>query len=210
LSWRPTCPSAPVSSSVFPYRLTWPASAPSRVRASARVRPVIRHRSAEGRPTSVPVSCCLSAAGIRFSGHPVPAGELGLPHSRLTGHAGVRTLTGLPRFARTSCGRGGCLLYPEGGGAHSADKKSPTDACRSSTASPSTPLRTTHQQGSRITRHQRRFTRFTRPALPSPCPRMERGPSGLNPELRTPPLPAAHVRAGTGHRALTRNYATDR
>ena len=40
-------------------------------------------------------------------------------------------------------------------------------------------------------------------------PRMERGPSGLNPELRTPPLPAAHVRAGTDLRALARNYATD-
>jgi hypothetical protein len=33
----------------------------------------------------VPVSCRLSAAGIRFSDHPVPARELGLPHGRLTG-----------------------------------------------------------------------------------------------------------------------------
>ena len=32
-------------------------------------------------------------------------------------HLAVRTLTGLPRSTRTSCGRGGCLLYPEGGGA---------------------------------------------------------------------------------------------
>src|ERR1035437_5603527 len=38
---------------------------------------------------------------------------------------------------------------------------------------------------------------------------MEQGPSGLNPELRTPPLPATHVRAGTGHRVLARNYTTD-
>src|SRR5664279_124802 len=49
------------------------------------------------------------------------------------------------------------------------------------------------------------------PGLALTCnPRMERGSSGLNSELRTPPLPATHVRAGTGHRALTRNYATDR
>src|SRR5664279_185779 len=41
-------------------------------------------RSTEG-PTGVPVSCCLSATGIRFSGDPLPAGELGLPHGRLTG-----------------------------------------------------------------------------------------------------------------------------
>src|ERR1035437_8553514 len=33
---------------------------------------------------------------------------------------------------------------------------------------------------------------------------MERGPLDLNPELRTPPLPATHVRAGTGHRVLAR------
>src|SRR5665811_4367 len=39
---------------------------------------------------------------------------------------------------------------------------------------------------------------------------MEQGPLGLNPELRTPPLPATHVRAGTGHRVLTRNYTTDK
>jgi hypothetical protein len=32
----------------------------------------------------VSVSCRLSATGIRFSGHPVPAGELSLPHGRLT------------------------------------------------------------------------------------------------------------------------------
>src|SRR5674476_353108 len=39
---------------------------------------------------------------------------------------------------------------------------------------------------------------------------MEQGPLGLNPELRTPPLPATHVRAGTDHRVLARNYTTDK
>jgi hypothetical protein len=40
------------------------------------------------RPHGVPVSCCLSATGIRFSGHPVPPGSwafltVGLPdHDR--------------------------------------------------------------------------------------------------------------------------------
>jgi hypothetical protein len=33
----------------------------------------------------VPFSCCLSVAGIGFSGHPLPAGDLGLPCGRLTG-----------------------------------------------------------------------------------------------------------------------------
>ena len=31
------------------------------------------------------VSCCLSAIGIGFLGHPAPAGELSLPHGRPTG-----------------------------------------------------------------------------------------------------------------------------
>ena len=30
-------------------------------------------------------SCCLSATGLRFLGHPAPAGELSLPHGRPTG-----------------------------------------------------------------------------------------------------------------------------
>ena len=35
--------------------------------------------------------------------------------------------------------------------------------------------------------------------LPLACgPRMERAPLGFSPELRTPPLPATHVRVGTG------------
>jgi len=50
-----------------------------------------------------------------------------------------------------------------------------------------------------ITGHQRGFTRFTRPACPSPvAPPMGREALGLFPVLRTPPLPAAHDRAGPG------------
>ena len=46
---------------------------------------------------------------------------------------------------------------------------------------------------------------FTRPVFPFACGRwMEQRPLGLSPELRTPPLPATHVRLGTGHRAQAR------
>ena len=48
---------------------------------------------------------------------------------------------GLPRSARTSYDRGGCLLYPEDGDAHPAGPSSPTGACRFPAASPYTPLR---------------------------------------------------------------------
>ena len=67
---------------------------------------------------AVSVSCCLSAAGVRFSGHPVPAGELGLPHGRLTALSQRRTLSGFPRSTLTRFDRVGCLLYPGDGGAH--------------------------------------------------------------------------------------------
>src|SRR5215831_2800288 len=38
-----------------------------------------------GASTRCPVSCRLSATGLRFLGHPAPAGELSLPHGRPTG-----------------------------------------------------------------------------------------------------------------------------
>jgi len=95
----------------------------------------------EGADHAVPVSCRLSAARHSLLGPSATRPGIG-PSSRsayrtLT-HA--RTLTGLPRSTRTNYDRGGCLLYPGGGGAHPADKKSSTGACRSSTASPYTPL----------------------------------------------------------------------
>ena len=147
--WCPTCPSVPISLSVFPHRLTWPASAPFRVRALVPYPASYpQDRRRRGRPTRPEVSCCLSATGISFSGHPLPARGLGLPHGRLTGHRPhARTLTGLPRSTRMRNDRGGCLLYPEGDGTHPADKKSSTGACRSSAAQPLHPAPTTHQRG---------------------------------------------------------------
>ena len=47
---------------------------------------------------------------------------------------------GLPRFARTSCDRGGCLLCPEDGGALPGWAGFPADACRIAAASPYAPL----------------------------------------------------------------------
>jgi hypothetical protein len=70
------------------HKLTRPTSAPFRVRAR-RSYPAScpqpgRRRS---RPSHrVSVSCCLSAAGVRFLGRPASARELGLPYGRLTRH----------------------------------------------------------------------------------------------------------------------------
>ncbi len=108
---------------------------------------------------------------------------------------GVRTLTGFPRSTPASYDRVGCLLYLEGSGAHPTGTNSPVGACRSSTASPCTPL---ERPISKVRIHETSTeVHAIHPSgLALTCsPRMERGPSGLNPELRTPPLPATHVRA---------------
>ena len=84
-------------------RLTRIVSAPFQVRPLG-VGPIRR----------VMDSPCLSAAGIRFSILPSPAGDLGLPHGRLT--TGV--CSGRPHRAlhvphEEDAVRGGCLLYAE-------------------------------------------------------------------------------------------------
>jgi hypothetical protein len=86
----------------------------------------------------------------------------------LPGHHGAGAPTRFPRSTRARFDRGGCLLYPGGGGAHPADKKSPAGACRFAAASPYTPPTTTRLAWLTITRHQRRFTQFTRPVCPCP------------------------------------------
>jgi hypothetical protein len=99
----------------------------------------------------------------------------------------ARTPTGLPRSTRMSCDRGGCPLYPEDGGAprpsRLLDRRLPL--CHGQSL---LPAGTSHQAGHCFTRHQRGFTRFTRPVFPSPvAARMERAALGLSPGLRTPP-----------------------
>ena len=65
-------------------RLTRPASA--LFRAGQQPYPASYAGTAGGgASTRFPVSCCLSATGIRFSGLPAPAAEFSLPHGRPTG-----------------------------------------------------------------------------------------------------------------------------
>ena len=127
----------------------------------------------------VPVSCCLSAAGIGLPGHPVPAREPGLPHGRLTGRQrGARTRTGFPRSAlRDTTGVGASstpgtavlsrpdavpgqrLPLPSGQSLHPA----PTSHRGATHHEASTEVHAIHPSG-----------------LPLACsPRMEREPSGV-------------------------------
>ena len=80
------------------------------------IRPVIRDRRPGGASHRVPVSCCLSAAGIRFSVIPFPPRNWASPHGRPTGpdqppgprrgyrvpHARAATGVGAPYNPRTS------------------------------------------------------------------------------------------------------------
>ena len=188
-SRRPTCPRVPGLRSSSPPQAHLTASARFRARAPGPVSGRLSETTAWRSRPSCPGF--PSPFGCRRSllGHPIPAEELGPPCGRLTGRdMRARTPTGLPRSARMSCDRGGCPLYPEDGGAPPGRGVSLTGACRSSAASPYTPLQHSHRRGLRFTRHQRGFTQFTRPVFPSPvAARMERAALRLSPELRTPP-----------------------
>jgi hypothetical protein len=122
-------------------------------------------------------------------GHPSPAGELGPPHGRLTGHAsgapGPRP--GFPRSARTSCDRGGRPLCPGDNGAHPDRGHFPAGARRfaatSSFPPPTVPparmlLNEASTKGSRV---------FARRVFRSPvAARMERAALGLEPRASHP------------------------
>ena len=79
---------------------------------------------------------------------------------------------------------------PRGSGALPAGTESPAGTRRFSAASPAL-LSGIPSQEVNVTRHHRGFTHVHPSGLPLACdPRMEQGPLGFFPELRTPPLPA--------------------
>ena len=120
------------------------------------------------------------------------------PSLRSAYRAYARTRTGFPRSAPARYDRGGCPLYPGDSGALLARCRARPAPAASHRLVPA-PRTCIPPAGLRFTRHQRGFTRFTRPACPSPVAAwMGQAALGLSPVLRTPPLPAAHDRAGPG------------
>jgi hypothetical protein len=99
------------------------------------IRPVIREPTDwKNRRLMVPLSCCLSATGIRFLGVLFPPRDsasltVGLPPTK-----NVMDLTGLPRSTRMRYDRVGCQLYPGSSGVHTTVDPSSVAACRFSTA----------------------------------------------------------------------------
>jgi hypothetical protein len=154
----------------------------------------------------------LPPFGCRRSlvGHPLPAGELGLPHGRLTGHRRQgRTPTGLSRCTRTRCGRGGCPLYPEDCGAHTAGRMSPTAARRFATASPCTPDPNDPSTGASCNEASPRVHTVHPSGLPLTCNPMD-GTRVLGLSLRAshPAVTSDACRSGDGHMGTCPSYVT--
>jgi hypothetical protein len=137
-------------------------------------------------------------SGVGFLGHPVPAEGLGFPCGRLAGHLlRCPDLNGVSTFHLREIRPGWAPPLPRGGGARPAGPYSPTVTCRFSTASHQ-PQHCIPSPGLDITRHHRGFTCVRPSGLPLTCNlRMQRRSLDLSPELRTPPLPATHVKVGT-------------
>ena len=139
------------------------------------IRPVMRDPTRRW-STVVPVSCCLSATGIRFLGVLFPLG-VSLPHGRPTDPPAVgRTATGFPRSTRMRHDRIGCPHYPG-----TAMLTRPTANHRSPPAASQRPVlhpgAASIHPGLNVTGHQGIYSRSPQPVFPSPVtPGWNRGP----------------------------------
>jgi hypothetical protein len=153
-----------------------------------------------------PLSCCLSATGIRFLGVLFPPRDsaslaVGLPHHRPDEPADGMDLTGFPRSTRMRYDRVGCQLYPGSGGVHTTVEASSVAACRFSTARSSSSRHHNPTPGVAVTRHHRWFTLAHPFGLPLTCStRSERAPLGF-PRASHPAI-TGHARQG-GDRSWT-------
>jgi hypothetical protein len=101
------------------------------------------------------VSCCLSAAGIRFSVILGPPRNPALLTVGLPNHS-VRTPTGFPRSAHPSCDRGGRPLCPGDNGARPGPEPLPGRRLPLRSGPVPAPRQPSHRRRSRLTRHQPR------------------------------------------------------
>ena len=147
----------------------------------------------------MPVSCRLSATGIRFLGHPDPAEEFSLPYGRPTSPTALDP-NGVSTFRTHETRPGWAPSLPRGGGVPPTGRDCPRPAPAASQRPALHPAHASHLRGPGSDEASTKVhSRFTRPIFLSPvASRMERGPFGFPLELRTPPLPATHAKAGTG------------
>lgn len=147
--------------------------------------------------SAAPVSCCLSATGIRLLGHRSPAEELGLPHSRLTGHR--PDLNGVVMLCMSKTRPGRTPPLPRGRWCAPGRRLLSGRHPPLSNGQSLRPRWCFPSAGDTLTRHQRRFTQFVHhPAgLLLACgPRMERRPLGLLLEASHPAVTRDARRGG--------------
>ncbi len=154
--------------------------------------------TAEGSSPGAPVSCGLSACRHWLLDHPFP------PHrswaSLTVGLPGrTRTSTGFSRSARYETRPAWVPSVPRGHGVLTTGRTSPV-AVAASLRQALPPALPPHP-GVLVTRHQTKVSlALTRPVFPLPVAPVWSGrPWAFPPMLRTPPLPATHVRVGTDH-----------
>jgi hypothetical protein len=174
------------------------------------IRPVIQEPLVRGPRRAVSVSCCLSAAGIRFSGHPVPARGVG-PSSRSAYRHRHRSRTRrgfhVPH-SRVTTGLG-ALSTPGDGGAHPGPDAVPGQRLPHSNGMSLHPAVTSHY-GATIHEASTKVHAIHPSGLPlARDPRAGQGSFGFPLGLRTLPLPATHAKGGARHRARARDYTTD-
>jgi hypothetical protein len=182
----------------------------------------MRETTSGGASMRFPVSCRLSATGIRFLGHPSPAGELSLPHGRPTRTKPAGPQRGC-RVAHEQDATGQGAPFTPG----TVVRSRPAIILRAAPAAlprpvPTAPLEhptcgvNLHETSSGV--HSRSPITPGRPdAAPGPgsrrFPPVFSSPAspgwngsrfGFFPRLRTPQLPATHARAETGQCALAR------
>ena len=117
---RPTCSvgSRSSPSSITLHRLTRPASAPFQAGQPPLSGRLSTHRRRAGHAAAV--SRCLSATGIRFSGHPVARRGFSLPHGQPTrrSHCTRPDPIGVATFRTSEIRPGWVPSRPRDGGAH--------------------------------------------------------------------------------------------
>ena len=155
----------------------------------------------------VPVSRCLSAAGVRFSGLPAPAGELCLPHVRPTGrdvpagpHRGCHVPLGRDAAGVGAAWTPGTVVRSRPVVGH---RPAPAAFQRRSLFS-----RLLHSACGSPRNEASSAIHLRSPVRPFPglCPPDGTGGLGPLPGLRTPRSPATHARAGTVLANWTGNY----
>jgi hypothetical protein len=140
-------------------------------------------------PFGVPaLACCVIPSPLRTSALLTvgPPSQLGLD------------LNGITAFRRYETRSGWASALSRGGGVLPTGRASPVGACRFPAASPSPSLPPPVGEGSSDKTSTEIHTINPSDLSLAHSPRTEREPFGVSLQLRTPPLPATHAKAGTG------------